>query len=129
MALTSGSEVFHSIIIHRDRGIPIQLAERFVNPTLAPEYLSQDFTRITPSAYLLKVASVTEVEHIVETSMPDKQMRKYLQIQASEPCLVLHRTTWFKEVVVTRNRFIYPGSRYSIGGRFKTSGKAHNITA
>ena len=128
MGLKEKSEVFHSIIIHKDRDVPIQLAERFVNPTMAPDYLNQDFTRITPSKYLLGVASVTEVEHVVETSIPDREMTKHLNMKAGEPCLVLHITTWFKNVVVTRNRFIYPGSRYSIGGKFKTNNSNHHIT-
>ncbi len=129
MGLKTGSEVFHSIIIHRDHQIPIQLAERFVNPKMAPEYLNQDFSAITPNKYLLKVVSVSEVEHIVETSMPDRQMREYLNMPTREPCLVLHRTTWLNDIVVTKNRFIYPGSRYSIGGRFSTVNFAQQVTA
>ncbi len=128
MGLKTESEVFHSIIVHRDGEVPIQLAERYVNPTMAPDYLNQDFTQITPSKYLLGVASVTEVEHIVETSIPDRQMSTHLNMKTGEPCLVLHRTTWFKNIVVTRNRFFYPGSRYSIGGRFKTSNSNRHLT-
>lgn len=121
MGISEGAAVYHSIIVHRDRGHPIQYAERYVNPVVAPDYLEQDFTRITPTEYLLRVAPLTEVEHIVEAILPDEHIRTLLEIGEEEPCLVLHRITWSKGIVATKNRFIYPGSRYRIGGRFRFS--------
>ena len=121
MGLEEKSEIYHSLLVHRDKKVPIQIAERFVNPIMAPEFINQDFTRITPSDYLLKSIPPTEIEHVIETRLPDLSMQKLLQIPATEPCLVLHRTTWFEKQVASKNRFIYPGSRYTLGGRFKTS--------
>lgn len=121
MELKPGSSVYHSIIVHKDRNTAIQFAERYVNPAIAPDYIKQDFTKITPSEYLLNVAPITEVEHVVEAILPDKKVQKILSIKSSEPCLLLLRRTWVKGIVATRNRFIYPGSRYRIGGRFTPS--------
>ena len=119
MGLPEGSPVFHAVLVHRDRGVPIQYAERFVNPAVAPVFLQQDFDRITPSEYLLKIAPVTEAEHVVEAMMPDPAVRKRLHMPAHEPCLVLHRTTWVGPAVATRNRFVYPAKRFRIGSRFR----------
>ena len=121
LELAPGSAVFHSILVHKDRGIPVQLAERYVNPAAAPDYLKQDFTQITPSQYLFQVAPLTEVEPVVEAIMPYIQAQKLLQIKPSEPCLMLHRRTWSLGKVVTKSTFIYPGTRYQIGSRFKTA--------
>ena len=129
LELPPGSMIFHSILIHEDRGIPVQLAERFVNPAAAPDYLKQDFTRITPSQYLFQMAPLTEVEHVVEAILPDAKTRKLLQIKQNEPCLKLHRRTWSNGVVVTKSTFIYPGSRYQIGSRFKTANGAQILLA
>ncbi len=129
MALPSNASIFHSILIHRENGIPIQIADRYVNPAVAPDYMKQDFSTITPSKYLLKVAPITEAEHIIEAVMPDTDTCNMLEIEANEPCLVLHRTTWVKTTVATVNRFIYPGSRYTIGGRFTPSSTSEQITA
>lgn len=115
------SEIYHSLLVHRDRGIPIQLAERFINPEIAPDYINQDFSKITPSSYLLTVSPVSKIEHIIESRLPTQQEKQVLQISETEPCLVLHRTTWSNTTVATKNRFVYPGSRYSIGGSFKAS--------
>lgn len=127
MSLTPRAIVFHAILVHRDRGQAIQLADRYVNPVAAPDFLEQDFTRITPNEYLLSVCPVTEVEHVIEAITPDANTRDLLEIDISEPCLVLHRKTFLHDKVATKSRFIYPGSRYRIGGRFKPSSEAHRI--
>ena len=119
MGLSPGGRVYHSIMVHKDRGLAVQVADRFVNPTVVPDYLNQDYTATTPSEYLLSVAPVTEAEHIIEAVIPDASMQKFLQIKRNEPCLVLYRKTWSHERVATKNRFIYAGTRHRIGGRFK----------
>ena len=129
MELSEGARVFHSVLIHCQNGKPIQLADRHVNPAVAPAFLEQDFTGITPSEYLLSVSPITEVEHIIEAVMPDLHIRSLLEIDASEPCLILYRKTWTHNIVATYNRLIYPGSRYRLGGRFKPPSSFHRLTA
>lgn len=119
LELPVGTRVYHSIMVHTDRGLPVQLAERYVNPALAPDFLDQDFTRMTPSDYLFQCVAITEVEHIVEAVTPDATTRRLLTIGTDEACLVLHRRTWFNGVVVNKGRFVYPGSRYRMGSRFR----------
>lgn len=119
MELEPYDTLFHSIIIHLDDKIPIQLADRYVNPIIAPHYLDQDFTSVTPSDYLQSLSPIDEVEHIVEAQIPETWVRKLLLINESEPCLVLRRTTWSDNHIATKSTFYYPGSRYSLGGRFK----------
>lgn len=121
MGVKPYSSVYHSIIIHYDSDIPIQLADRFVNPSIAPDYLMQDFESISPADYLLKVAPEYSAEHVVEAMIPDAWIRDLLDISESEPCLALSRKTWVKGDVATLSKLIYPGSRYSLGGRFATS--------
>ncbi len=129
LELPFGSAVYHSILIHEEQGIPVQLEDRYVNPAVSAGYLKQDFTKITPSRYLFQVAPLTEVEHIVEAILPDLKSRRLLKIKANEPCLLLKRRTWSHGVVVTKSSFIYPGSRYQLGSRFKTSTNAQILLA
>jgi len=123
MGLQPYSPVYHSIIVHMDNGVPIQLADRYVNPAIAPDYLAQDFSKISPNEYLLSLSPISEVEHVVEAVIPDGWIRELLQINAAEPCLVLYRKTWVSKDVATQSSFYYPGSRYRIGGRFKPSNR------
>jgi GntR family histidine utilization transcriptional repressor len=127
MNLAAGGPVYHAILVHRDRGCAIQLADRYVNPVAAPQFLDQDFTRMTPNEYLLDVCPVTEVEHVIEAITPDTATCDLLEIDKNEPCLVLHRRTWMQAMVATKSRFVYPGSRHRIGGRFKPSSEAHRM--
>ena len=116
--LPEWSPIYHSIIVHRDSGTPVQIEERFVNPAFAPDYLKQDFTSITPSEHLFQMGKLTEAEHIIETVMPDEKTQRLLEIPAGEPCLVLHRRTWSAPLVASKAALIYPGSRTKLGGRF-----------
>ncbi len=127
MNLSAYSSVYHSILVHMDGGVPIQLADRFVTPNFAPEYLDQDFSSITPNLYLLSLAPISKVEHQVEALIPDAWVRSLLQINEAEPCLALQRTTWVGEMIATKSCFYYPGSRYSLRGRFAPigGGKIH----
>ncbi len=127
MELPPGSRVFHAVLVHSDGGVPIQLADRYVNPAVAPDFLKQDFTRITPNEYLVSVSPATEVEHVIEAVLPDQRTRRLLAINRHEPCLVLHRKTWIGKTVATSSRFFYPGSRYRLGGRFKPAYDSHRV--
>lgn len=122
MGLQPFDEVFHSVIVHKDNGIPLQLGYRHINPLIAPGYLDQDFTRITASEYLLQHAPVSAIEHVAEALVPEPWIRKLLEMSRFEPCLALHRKTWAEETVATVSTFYYPGSRYTLGGKFLPGG-------
>lgn len=112
------SPVYYAVISHMDNGVPIQLGVRYVLPAIAPDFLNQDFTRITVSEYLLMMAPVSSAEHTVEALIPEPWIRELLQITEGEPCLALQRKTWVGERVVTFSTFYFPGSRYKLVGRF-----------
>src|SRR5688572_9801488 len=56
LGLAPGGAVFYTLIVHLENGVPLQCEVRYVNPVCAPQYLAQDFTRVTPTHYLLEVA-------------------------------------------------------------------------
>ncbi len=114
-------EVYHSVILHFEDDMPLQLERRFVRPSFAPDYLDQDFVTITPYEYLTSCGPITEVEHIVEAEVPDKTTVRLLKLQAHEPVLNLHRRTWMGEEVVTVNELLHPGGRFSLASRYRYS--------
>jgi len=121
MGLPPYASVFHSILVHKDNNLPIQLADRYIVPVIAPDYIKQDFSKITPNEYLLKIAPISDVHHVVEALMPETWIRELLEINSSEPCLALRRTTLVDGTIATKSCFYYPGSRHSLGGRYATS--------
>jgi GntR family histidine utilization transcriptional repressor len=110
--------IFKSRLVHYENELPVQLEERYVNAELVPEYMEQDFTKITPHAYLMKVAPLTEGEHLVEAVKPDEHECQLLQIELDEPCLKVNRRTWSGSDIITSSRLLYPGSRYQLIGHF-----------
>jgi GntR family transcriptional regulator, histidine utilization repressor len=121
--LKSATPLFHVVIVHEENGMPVQLEDRYVNPFCAPHFLKQDFSAQTPTAYLLTVVPVDELEHTVEAILPDANQQRRLEISSTEPCLSLHRRSWSKALVVTSATLIYPASRYALYSRYHTTSK------
>jgi len=116
--LAEGSLVFHIIVTHFQNELPIQLEDRYVNPLLAPDFMSVDFMKITPTDYLVKHVMPDELEHIVQAILPDERLAVRLAIPENEPCLRLKRRTWKESKVVTSVYLDYPSSRYDLGARY-----------
>ncbi|NVK25810.1 MAG: histidine utilization repressor [Gammaproteobacteria bacterium] len=121
-----GSRVYHSVIVHNENGKPVQVEERFINKTLVPDYLQQDFNTMSPHEYLAKVAPLTEARHTIEAISPTAQVCEWLQLYNEEPCLQLIRRTSSKHGVVCFARIIYPGSSYRLGGQLTFSKKKNS---
>jgi GntR family histidine utilization transcriptional repressor len=117
--LRPGAKIFHSVLLHYEDDVPIQMEERYVRPSFAPGYLERDFNQQTPGSYLLSIAAPSEIDHVVLAILPYRRMQKLLRIEATEPCLMLTRRTWADGSPVTRSSFICPGSRYSLGSRYQ----------
>jgi GntR family histidine utilization transcriptional repressor len=119
LGLKTGARVFHTLIVHRCNGLPLQCEDRYVNPACAPDYLKIDFTLTTPTHYLLEVAPLWEAQYSIEASRPTAEEARLLGIEDSDPCLVVVRRTESRGVPITLARLVHPGHRYAIEGRFK----------
>jgi GntR family histidine utilization transcriptional repressor len=117
--LAPRSRLFCSVIVHFENDRPVQLEDRYVSPALAPDYLAVDFSRTTPYDYLVKVAPLQEVEHLLRAVMPDDRTRKLLAMKREEPCLLVIRRTWTAGQIASVARLYHPGSRYEMSGRFR----------
>jgi GntR family histidine utilization transcriptional repressor len=119
LKLRAGARVFHSVLVHLEDGVAIQLEDRHVNPVAAPDYMTVDFTRITPTHYLLEHAPLTQASYSIEAILPGPQEAKSLGIKRTDPCLVLTRCTVSGPHVASLGRLVYPGMRYSFSGNFQ----------
>lgn len=113
--LKSTEQVYYSEILHYENNEAIQLEQRYVNASLIPEYLSQDFTLITPHEYLSAVAPLTEATHEVEAILASEYVCQLLAINTSKPCLQVKRRTWSKQGVVSVATLTSPGDKYRLG--------------
>lgn len=129
LQIEAGSPVFHLLVVHEENGKPIQLEERFVDVAFAPELLAQDFTAITPSAYLSGIAPLTEAEQAVRAIMPAAHVRDSLAMGEREACLLVVRRTWAKGRPATYARLYHPGQRFELTGHFVPPGTRPARTA
>lgn len=114
-----GSLVFHTLILHRENGVPLQCEDRYVNPACAPGYLSADFTRITPTQYLFEHTTLRSAEYSIEAGCATSRESRLLCIDPGMPCLIVVRRTFSRDAVITLARLVHPGSRYQLSGAFR----------
>ena len=77
-----------------------------------------DFTRTTPTGYLLEVAPLWEAQYSIAAATPTDTEARLLGIARDEPCLVVVRRTESEHVPITIARLAYPGARYLLEGSF-----------
>ncbi|EPC03654.1 GntR family transcriptional regulator [Litchfieldella anticariensis FP35 = DSM 16096] len=109
-----GTRVFHTLIVHRENGIPIQLENRFVNPRWVPDYLETDFSLHTPNEVLVAACPITDIEHVVEAVLVDERTATWLETGMTTPCLCMTRRTWSDDHLISYARLIHPGDRYKL---------------
>jgi GntR family histidine utilization transcriptional repressor len=122
LQVEQGSRIFHLLLVHFENGVPVQVEDRHVVADFAPDCLAQDFTRITPSAYLTGIAPLAEAEQVVRAAQPNQAIQKHLHMAPGEPCLVIIRRTWSHGRPVTFARLHHPGSRYELSGHYTPPG-------
>jgi GntR family histidine utilization transcriptional repressor len=114
LRLRPGTALFHTVIVHAENDLPIQVEDRYVSAHAAPDYLDQDFTRTTPNEYLSRVAPLQTVEHVIRAQIPPRRIRGMLRMAADEPCLVIHRRTWSAGRPVSVACLYHPGACYEL---------------
>ena len=129
-ALPSGSALFHSVIVHFDNEVPIQVEDRWVNPACAPHYLEQDFAAITPNAHLMTVAPLQGATYSIEAAAAPREVAAMLAIEARESCLVLKRRTTSMGQVASVVTMWHPGALVQYTGNIGQAAAhlAHNST-
>ena len=120
--LRAGESVFHTVCLHLEDGLPVQLEDRFVNPRVVPDFLAQDLAATPPSEYLVRHVPFDQIEHLVDAVLPTVEQAQRLSMPVAEPCLLLTRRTWTRTVPVTLVRCLHPASRYRLGSRFRADG-------
>jgi GntR family histidine utilization transcriptional repressor len=119
LGVSPGAPVFHTLIVHREDGVPLQCEDRYVNPACAPGYLDQDYTRTTPTHYLFEVTALWRAQYAIESARATAQEAMLLGIGRDDPCLVVTRRTFTRDEAITIARLVHPGSRYVLEGSFE----------
>jgi GntR family histidine utilization transcriptional repressor len=125
LELAPSEPVFHTVCLHFENGVPVQLEDRYVNARVVPAFLDQDFSVEPPGEYLTRNVPFDQIEHVVDAVLPTPDQARQLEMAETDPCLLLTRRTWMQQKVVTMVRCWHPASRYRMGSRFRPSGSVH----
>lgn len=120
LGMADGTQAGYCEVLHFEDATPLLLESRFVNPAHVPEFMAQDFSKITPTAYLLKHFPLTEIEHTIEAISGDVGATELLALAPDSPCLQITRRTWYKDILISFVQFTAAGSRYKMRSRYQT---------
>ena len=110
--------LFHSVVVHFENDLAIQVEDRYVNPAVAPDYMTLDFQSHTPNEYLMRVAPLQGVNFTLEACMPPPNIGALLGCEVNEPCVLLKRQTRSKGHTASCATMWHPASRYQFAGSF-----------
>lgn len=116
--VATGARLDHSLIVHCEDAVPLQVEDRYVNPLVIRGYLHNDFARVTPHDFLMDAAPLQRAEHTVRAVPAAPGIRRLLKLAPHEPCLLILRRTWARGGIATYAELHYPGSRYELTGGF-----------
>jgi len=118
------TEVYQAIVVHLDKQTPIQWQALYVNPDLAPAFLKQNYTKITPDAYLDWISPVSGKDHQLEAVLPSPIQRRELGLTAesSAVCMQLNQRCWSQKTVRNYSQLAHPASRFHLGPDLNYSG-------
>ena len=115
-ALDDGAPLFHSVIVHFENDLPMQVEDRWVNPACAPDYLRQDYKAITPSDHLMAAAPLQDASFTIEALAAPGGIAAMLGLPDGHCCLVLKRKTRSLGRVASVATLWHPGHLYQFTG-------------
>lgn len=103
-------------IIHFADGQPIQLEERWVDASIVPNFIKQDFSVVNTSDYLIEKIPLERGSYTIRALAAPKDIAEALQIEIQSPTLVLCRQTYSAGKVLTFVKMWHAGDRYQFAG-------------
>ena len=108
--LSASAMLFHSIIVHFEDDVALQVEDRWVNPACAPAYLAQNFQAITPNEHLMVAAPLQGATYSIEAVPAPPDIAGMLAILEGACCLVLRRRTASHDLVASVVTMWHPGA-------------------
>lgn len=121
--IVKDQKIYVSQMVHKENDVPVRYDIRYIKPSIAPDYLKQDFKKITPSLYLQKTCPVQKVNNTIEATMVKESIQNFLDITKNEPCLLISRVVISKDEVASYSKLYYPSSRYKLNSMIDSSEK------
>ncbi|SJM37459.1 putative HTH-type transcriptional regulator YurK [Psychrobacter pasteurii] len=103
-------------LIHIADGKPLQYEERWVDASLVPGFIEQDFSIVNTSDYLIQQAPLQGGSYTIRAVAAPKKVAQALDLAVGAPALLLSRQTFSAGRVVTFVNMWHAGDSYQISG-------------
>ena len=117
MRVNVDDELYKGVFVHLDANKPAQLEEIYVNPSLAPAFIKQNYQKVVADAYLNWVAQPNHTEYQLSAIMPSAAQRRQLELthEGEGPCIKITKRHWAQELVISLSILINPSDSYHLG--------------
>ena len=123
------SEIFQVALMQTMDSEPVAYEERFAIVDQFPDFLSQDFSNLSVFKYLAERSSLGEIENSVSAICANRQLARLLEIDESEPCVLVNRRNWFEGRCITLTRITYAGTRQVLASRYLPTSESNTLSA
>ena len=123
LGLDDGSPVLRLVVRHFADGAALQIEERLINLTAVPKAEVVPFETEAPGTWLVGNVPWSDAEHVISAEGATREMARLLSIPVGTACLVVERRTWSDGEPITWARFVHPGDKRRLVGRFRSGGE------
>ncbi|NRA87244.1 MAG: UTRA domain-containing protein [Rhizobiales bacterium] len=114
--VSKGTLVERLTCLHFADDEAIQLEIRMINLEMAPDFAKEDFETISPTKWLLQHVPWSNVEHEISAIAASKDIAEKLDCDLDQACLVVRRSTSYKNQAITCTELISVGGKSNLKG-------------
>ena len=119
----SGTHLRHLTGIHQGQDAPFAFEDRLISLASVPEAADADFSRTSPSTWLIRTVPWTQARHRISAVGANVEVSTHLAIPRHTPCLLVERWTWRTGEPVTYVCQTFRGDRFDLVATFTPKGR------
>lgn len=120
LGLDEATPVLRLVVRHFSDGSALQIEERLINLAAVPAARDADFAAEPPSGWLIANVPWSDAEHVISAEAATRDTARLLSVPPGTACLVVERRTWADGEPITWARFVHPGAKRRLVGRFRS---------
>jgi GntR family histidine utilization transcriptional repressor len=109
-----GFSVFHSLVVHKEDGIPVQLEQLNIHPDFAEHFLDINLGQTSLIEYLASLRRVAIITQSIEATSAARWEWRLLELDENEPCLKVRTLVLSTGRPIALVTILYPGSLSSL---------------
>ena len=116
MEIDIGENLFKATFLYLDVDKPCQLEHLYVNSSLVPAFIKQNYEKISPSSYIDWITGDCQSDYLLNSVIASPGERRELALtgEDEQACTKLRRRIWMGGNIVSLSVTINPGHLYQL---------------